>query len=88
METPTAAKTTYTQLFGVLYITLTQMIDSMVPNSGPWSLLGQYHPSYGGHYPLAQLYPVLSQPMPTTYAWLLEIDSILLLGGQSIEILL
>ncbi|KAJ9054883.1 hypothetical protein DSO57_1009813 [Entomophthora muscae] len=40
-ETPTAAETMYTQLFGVLYITLTGMVDSMVPTSGPWSLLGQ-----------------------------------------------
>ncbi|KAJ9055433.1 hypothetical protein DSO57_1003930 [Entomophthora muscae] len=41
METPTAAKTTSTQLFGVLYVTLTGMVDNIVPNSGPWSLLGQ-----------------------------------------------
>ncbi|KAJ9049735.1 hypothetical protein DSO57_1021380 [Entomophthora muscae] len=40
-EPPAAAKTTSTQLFGVLYITLTGLVDSMVPNSGPWSLLGQ-----------------------------------------------
>ncbi|KAJ9070982.1 hypothetical protein DSO57_1001756 [Entomophthora muscae] len=64
METPTASKTTSTQLFGVLYITLMGMIDTMVPNSGPWSLLGQSHPSYGGHYPLAQPYSIPSQPMP------------------------
>ncbi|KAJ9066733.1 hypothetical protein DSO57_1006660 [Entomophthora muscae] len=60
----TAAKTMSTQLFGVLYITLTGMVDSMVPNSGPWSFLGQSHPSYGGHYPLARQYPVLSHLMP------------------------
>ncbi|KAJ9070989.1 hypothetical protein DSO57_1001763 [Entomophthora muscae] len=41
METLTAAKTTSTQLFGVLYITLTGMVDTMVPNSGLWSLLGK-----------------------------------------------
>ncbi|KAJ9078389.1 hypothetical protein DSO57_1007105 [Entomophthora muscae] len=41
METPTAAKTTSTQLFGVIYITLTGMVDTMVPNSGPCCLLGQ-----------------------------------------------
>ncbi|KAJ9076971.1 hypothetical protein DSO57_1021158 [Entomophthora muscae] len=64
MEPPTATETTSTQLFGVLYITLIGMVDSMVPNSGPWSLLGQYHPSYGGHYPLAQQYPILSHLMP------------------------
>ncbi|KAJ9049478.1 hypothetical protein DSO57_1023962 [Entomophthora muscae] len=41
LEPPAAAKTTSTQLFGVLYITLKGWVDSMVPNSGPWSLLGQ-----------------------------------------------
>ncbi|KAJ9053991.1 hypothetical protein DSO57_1019169 [Entomophthora muscae] len=77
METLTAAETTSTQLFGVLYITLTGMIDTMVPNSGPWSLLGQYV-SY-----IIKLAPILwwalpsgpaiFQPKPTnasTYAWL------------------
>ncbi|KAJ9054214.1 hypothetical protein DSO57_1017012 [Entomophthora muscae] len=39
MEPPTSAETMSTQLFGVLCITLTVMIDTMVPNSGPWSLL-------------------------------------------------
>ncbi|KAJ9048848.1 hypothetical protein DSO57_1030679 [Entomophthora muscae] len=38
---PAAAKATSTQLFGVLYITLTGLVDSVVPNSGPWSLLGR-----------------------------------------------
>ncbi|KAJ9054937.1 hypothetical protein DSO57_1009355 [Entomophthora muscae] len=41
LEPTTAAETTSTQLFGVLYITLKVLVDSMVPNSGPWSLLGQ-----------------------------------------------
>ncbi|KAJ9062847.1 hypothetical protein DSO57_1006295 [Entomophthora muscae] len=41
MEPTTATETTSTQLFEVLYITLTGLVDSMVPNSGPWSLLGQ-----------------------------------------------
>ncbi|KAJ9058317.1 hypothetical protein DSO57_1013576 [Entomophthora muscae] len=41
LEPTAAAKITSTQLFGVLYITLTGLVDSMVPNSGPWSLLGQ-----------------------------------------------
>ncbi|KAJ9083733.1 hypothetical protein DSO57_1031753 [Entomophthora muscae] len=71
MKTPTAAKTTSTQLFGVLYITLTGIIDTMVPNSGPWSLLGR-SVSYiiklalilWWHYPLARLYSNPSQPMP------------------------
>ncbi|KAJ9051153.1 hypothetical protein DSO57_1007305 [Entomophthora muscae] len=77
METPTAAKTTSTQLFGVLYITLTGMVDTMVPNSGPWSLLG-ISVSY-----IIKLASILwwalpsglavFQPKPTnpsTYAWL------------------
>ncbi|KAJ9075688.1 hypothetical protein DSO57_1033530 [Entomophthora muscae] len=38
---PAAAKTTSTQLFGGLYITLTGLVDSVVPNSGPWFLIGQ-----------------------------------------------
>ncbi|KAJ9077777.1 hypothetical protein DSO57_1013425 [Entomophthora muscae] len=41
LEPTTAAKTTSTQLFVVLYITFTGLGDPMVPNSGPWSLLGQ-----------------------------------------------
>ncbi|KAJ9068975.1 hypothetical protein DSO57_1023185 [Entomophthora muscae] len=41
LEPTAAAKTTSTQLFGVLYITLTALVDSVVPNSRPWSLLGQ-----------------------------------------------
>ncbi|KAJ9077107.1 hypothetical protein DSO57_1019842 [Entomophthora muscae] len=77
METPTAAKTTSTQLFGVLYITLTVMLDTMVPNSGPWSLLGQ---SVSYIIKLAPILwwalpsgPALFRPRPTnasTYAWL------------------
>ncbi|KAJ9049229.1 hypothetical protein DSO57_1026830 [Entomophthora muscae] len=41
MEPTAAAESTSTQLFGVLHITLTGLVDSMVPNSRPWSLLGQ-----------------------------------------------
>ncbi|KAJ9090390.1 hypothetical protein DSO57_1003123 [Entomophthora muscae] len=61
MKTPTAAKTTSTQLFGVLYITLTGMVDTMVPNSAPilwWAL-----PSG-----LAVLRPKPNNA--STYAWL------------------
>ncbi|KAJ9070757.1 hypothetical protein DSO57_1004349 [Entomophthora muscae] len=77
MESPTAAETMSTQLFGVLYITLTGMVDSMAPTSGPWSLLGQSM-SY-----IIKLAPILwwalpaglAQPHPeppnaSTYAWL------------------
>ncbi|KAJ9068135.1 hypothetical protein DSO57_1031729 [Entomophthora muscae] len=39
LEPTATAKTTSTQLFGVLYITLIGLVDSIVPNSRPWSLL-------------------------------------------------
>ncbi|KAJ9084906.1 hypothetical protein DSO57_1019238 [Entomophthora muscae] len=81
MDPPTATKTTFTQLFGVLYITLTVMVDTMVPNSGPWSLLRQSRPSYGGHYPLAQQYPVQSHLMPPPMPGFLLIW-VWLLGGN------
>ncbi|KAJ9060942.1 hypothetical protein DSO57_1025574 [Entomophthora muscae] len=77
METPTTVETMSTQLFGVLYITLTAMIDTMVPNSGPWSLLGQ------SVFYIIKLSPILwwtlpsgltvFQPKPTntsTHAWI------------------
>ncbi|KAJ9055525.1 hypothetical protein DSO57_1003223 [Entomophthora muscae] len=79
METPTPAETTSTQLFGVLYITLTGIVDSMIPTSGPWSLLGKSM-SY-----IIKLAPIiwwalpsgLAQPHPellnaSTYAWFLD----------------
>ncbi|KAJ9049176.1 hypothetical protein DSO57_1027448 [Entomophthora muscae] len=79
MDPPAAAKTTSTQLFGVLYITLTGMVDSMVPNSGPWSLL-RNSVSY-----IIKLAPILWWALPTgptvlcpestnasIYAWLPE----------------
>ncbi|KAJ9068993.1 hypothetical protein DSO57_1023099 [Entomophthora muscae] len=34
-------ESTSTQIFGVMYITLTGLIDSMVPVSGPWAVLGK-----------------------------------------------
>ncbi|KAJ9049341.1 hypothetical protein DSO57_1025549 [Entomophthora muscae] len=33
------SESTSTQIFGVLYITITSLIDSMVPTSGPWAIL-------------------------------------------------
>ncbi|KAJ9061268.1 hypothetical protein DSO57_1022324 [Entomophthora muscae] len=62
LEPTAAAKTTSTQLFGVLYITLTGLVDSMVPNSGPWSLLGQ-SVSY-----IIKLAPILWWALPTGLA--------------------
>ncbi|KAJ9060221.1 hypothetical protein DSO57_1033249 [Entomophthora muscae] len=82
MEPPTAAETTSTQLFGVIYITLTGMVDTMVPNSGPWSLLGQ-SVSY-----IIKLAPILWWALPSgpailhpkstnayTYAWLPDTEN-------------
>ncbi|KAJ9051770.1 hypothetical protein DSO57_1001528 [Entomophthora muscae] len=40
-ESVAANESTSTQIFGVMYITLTGLIDSMVPASGPWALLGK-----------------------------------------------
>ncbi|KAJ9059384.1 hypothetical protein DSO57_1002804 [Entomophthora muscae] len=62
LEPPAAAETTSTQLFGVLYITLTGLVDSMVPNSGPWSLLGQ-SASY-----IIKLAPILWWALPASLA--------------------
>ncbi|KAJ9085065.1 hypothetical protein DSO57_1017424 [Entomophthora muscae] len=41
-ESVVANESTSTQIFGVMYITLTSLIDSMVPASGPWALLGKF----------------------------------------------
>ncbi|KAJ9076659.1 hypothetical protein DSO57_1023987 [Entomophthora muscae] len=40
LQEPAApGESTSTQIFGVLYITLMGLIDSMVPSSGPWAIL-------------------------------------------------
>ncbi|KAJ9061601.1 hypothetical protein DSO57_1018917 [Entomophthora muscae] len=75
---PTAiAKTTSTQLFGVLYITLTGLVNSMVPNSGPWSLLGQsisyiikLAPILWWALPAGSAAPHPEPPNASTYDWL------------------
>ncbi|KAJ9087918.1 hypothetical protein DSO57_1028356 [Entomophthora muscae] len=40
-ESVAANESTSTQIFGVMYIALTSLIDSMVPESGPWAVLGK-----------------------------------------------
>ncbi|KAJ9048877.1 hypothetical protein DSO57_1030263 [Entomophthora muscae] len=40
-ESVAANESNSNQIFGVMYITLTGLIDSMVPESGPWALLGK-----------------------------------------------
>ncbi|KAJ9082007.1 hypothetical protein DSO57_1008685 [Entomophthora muscae] len=57
-----AARTTSTQLFGVLYITLTGLVDFVVSNYGPWSLLSQ-SASY-----IIKLAPILWWALPTSSA--------------------
>ncbi|KAJ9074413.1 hypothetical protein DSO57_1006973 [Entomophthora muscae] len=79
LEPTTAAETTSTQLFGVLYITLTGLVDSMVPNSRPLSLLGQYvsyiiklAPILWWALPAGLAAPHPELPNASTYDWLPE----------------
>ncbi|KAJ9067879.1 hypothetical protein DSO57_1034582 [Entomophthora muscae] len=81
LEPTAAAKTTSTQLFGVLYITLTGLVDSMVPNSGPWSLLGQsvsyiikLAPILWWALPASLAVPHPELPKASSYNWLPESD--------------
>ncbi|KAJ9074723.1 hypothetical protein DSO57_1003778 [Entomophthora muscae] len=76
MEPSTAAETTSTQIFGVLYITLTGLMDYMVPNSGPWSLLRQsvsyiikLAPILWWALPAGLASPCPEPPNASTYAW-------------------
>ncbi|KAJ9052703.1 hypothetical protein DSO57_1031652 [Entomophthora muscae] len=41
-ESVAANESTSTHIFGVMYITLTGLIDSKVPASRPWALLGKF----------------------------------------------
>ncbi|KAJ9048965.1 hypothetical protein DSO57_1029361 [Entomophthora muscae] len=41
-ETVAIAESTSIQLFGVLYITLTGLVNYIVPVNSPWSLRGKY----------------------------------------------
>ncbi|KAJ9063533.1 hypothetical protein DSO57_1000111 [Entomophthora muscae] len=77
MEPTAATETTSTQLFEVLFITLTGLVDSTVPNSGPWSLLGQsvsyiikLAPILWWALPAGLAAPHLKPPNSSTYAWL------------------
>ncbi|KAJ9058001.1 hypothetical protein DSO57_1017150 [Entomophthora muscae] len=40
-ESVVTDESTSTQIFGVMYITLTGLIDSMAPTSRPWAILGK-----------------------------------------------
>ncbi|KAJ9070506.1 hypothetical protein DSO57_1007434 [Entomophthora muscae] len=58
-ESVATNESTSTQIFGVMYITLTGLIDSMVPVSGPWAVLGKLL-SY-----IVKLAPILWWALPT-----------------------
>ncbi|KAJ9068193.1 hypothetical protein DSO57_1031134 [Entomophthora muscae] len=77
LEPSAVAETTSTQLFGVLYITLTGLVDSVVPNSGPWSLLGRsvscinkLAPILWWALPAVSAAPHPKLPNASTYDWL------------------
>ncbi|KAJ9087115.1 hypothetical protein DSO57_1036534 [Entomophthora muscae] len=57
-ESVVANESTFTQIFGVMYITLTSLIDLMVPISGPWALLGKLL------YYIVKLAPILWWALP------------------------
>ncbi|KAJ9070634.1 hypothetical protein DSO57_1005728 [Entomophthora muscae] len=57
-ESVAANESASTQIFGVMYITLTSLIDSMVPASRPWALLGKLL-SY-----IVKLVPILWWALP------------------------
>ncbi|KAJ9089643.1 hypothetical protein DSO57_1010594 [Entomophthora muscae] len=79
LEPTAVAKTTSAQLFGVLYIILTGLVDSMVPSSGPWSLLGQsisyiikLAPILWWALPASLAAPHPEPPNASTYDWIPE----------------
>ncbi|KAJ9072260.1 hypothetical protein DSO57_1029488 [Entomophthora muscae] len=80
LEPTTTAETTSTQLFRVLYITLTGLVDSVVPNSRPWSLLGcsvsyiiKLAPIIWWTLPAGLAAPHPKPPNASTYNWLPDI---------------
>ncbi|KAJ9048671.1 hypothetical protein DSO57_1032552 [Entomophthora muscae] len=69
-ESVAANESTFTQIFGVIYITLTGLIDSIVPTSRPWALLGKLL-SY-----IVKLAPILWWALPAgPTGWIPDIDS-------------
>ncbi|KAJ9072424.1 hypothetical protein DSO57_1027651 [Entomophthora muscae] len=84
LEPTAAAETTSTQLFEVLYITLTGLMDSVVPKSGPRSLLGQsvsyiikLAPILWWALPAGLAAPCPEPPNASTYDWLPDNDALL-----------
>ncbi|KAJ9075299.1 hypothetical protein DSO57_1037442 [Entomophthora muscae] len=68
-ESVATDESTSTQIFGVMYITLTGLIDSMVPTSGPWAILGKLL-SY-----IVKLAPILWWALPAGPAGHLPVSS-------------
>ncbi|KAJ9057718.1 hypothetical protein DSO57_1019935 [Entomophthora muscae] len=75
------------QLFEVLYITLIGLVASMVPTSGPWSLLGcssseiiKLAPILWWALPIDLAAPCPESPNASTYAWLPDRER---LGGYT-----
>ncbi|KAJ9053340.1 hypothetical protein DSO57_1025145 [Entomophthora muscae] len=48
-ESVAASESTPTQLFGVMYITLTGLVDYMVPSNRSWATLQQFFGHNGSH---------------------------------------
>ncbi|KAJ9080980.1 hypothetical protein DSO57_1019210 [Entomophthora muscae] len=68
-ESVATNESTSTQIFGYLYITLTSLIDSMVPASRPWALLVKLL-SY-----IVKLAPILWWALPAGPAGQLPVSS-------------
>ncbi|KAJ9090253.1 hypothetical protein DSO57_1004501 [Entomophthora muscae] len=68
-ESVAANESTSTQKFGVTHITLTGLIDSMVPASGPWALLGK------SLFYIVKLAPILWWALPAAPAGCLPASS-------------
>ncbi|KAJ9082307.1 hypothetical protein DSO57_1005757 [Entomophthora muscae] len=66
-------ESTSTQIFGVVYITVTAFIDSMVPAGGPWALLGKFTNLVVGPSCWACLPESSQEPPPT--GWIPDIYS-------------
>ncbi|KAJ9054963.1 hypothetical protein DSO57_1009120 [Entomophthora muscae] len=66
-ESVATNESTSTQIFGVMYITLTMLIDSMVPVSRPWAFLGKLL-SY-----IVKLAPILWWALPAGPAGRLKV---------------
>ncbi|KAJ9090430.1 hypothetical protein DSO57_1002738 [Entomophthora muscae] len=67
-ESVAANESTFTQIFGVMYIILTDLIDFMVPASRPWAILGKFPNTVIG--PPYQARGLSARKFPGTPHWL------------------